>query len=1432
MAISRFFTLAKTACFRLPVCALRGALVLCALGNLEASADPPPVDPGSVFVASAEGVSVFDRDGAMTFGHFVTSLTDGKPGPLEWDDMVYDGWRLPSGNYLCSSHRYVRELDPSGNTLWEFRLAAPSELKTCVPLPNGDVMTVDATRMELVQITDQGKREVKRIPVPTTSTAKEHDRYNLLRRTPAGTFLLALRTEKAFIEVDETGKELWRHPVPELPVVAERLANGNTLMSWKSGLIEAAPDHTVVWELNAADITEFPVNITGGFHRFENGNTLIANSDWHYKEPGQNRVQLFEVTAEKKVVWTLGTDAFEGKKPGSLEPTTGMVEQRIIGIQWLPEEKKLSADNGEFFAANIQPILEANCFECHSHDKKIKGGLALDSRSGILKGGEGGPILVPGKPEESRLITAIRHTDKDLQMPPKSKLSDEEIAVLTAWIAQGAPDPREEASPTQVAEKKEWDEIYKERLGWWSLQPVADPPVPAVQDATWPRNDVDRFLLAAMDSKGVRPVAEADRRTLARRLSFALTGLPPKPEEVEHFAADESPEAYDTLVQTFLDSPHFGEHWARHWMDVVHYADTHGYEWDTPAKNAWMYRDYLVRAFNADVPYNRLILEQIAGDLIEPRVDQGTGLNESIIGTSALRLGERRHGDNADAEGVTQEAVANIIDTLGKGFLGTTVACAQCHDHKLDAVAQKDYYSIAGVLMSSRWISRPADASDPNGPVIEELRAVKSELRAALVARWLGARDQVTKRIAETPLEDPPPPVDPKKPAKAKAPEAPKFPESALAIWRNLNTATESDGATMESAWNTLATEFHQIRAVRQSENAKNLELLADFAREELPAGWRADGLGMKYGLVKQDGELTVSSDPNAIVAQLLPAGRWSNVWSERLAGGLRSALFAQSPAPTISVEYGAGRFASGTIIVENAFHSERIKFLKQAPASWLTLATGNFVALAGGNDATPRRAYLEMVTKSLNNYFPPRYGLGGVTDADEVDPRSWFGISRIYEHPEGKAPGDELARYAPLFEGTAPATKDELAGRMSDLLEIAIQRWNNNECSTEDVRLINEALTLKWLPNDPAELPELSAIASRYREVEKRLQPDRVVGSVDDWYEGRDERIGVRGSYTVFGDVVPRGTISFLGGPGARAFGASSGRLELARNIASDSNPLTARVYVNRVWHHLFGAGIVRTVDDFGHLGEAPSNPELLDWLARRFMAEGWSTKQLVKMLVTSAAWRQSSIPNPTAVTVDPENRLLHHMPLRRLEAESIRDAMLAASGRLDSTLYGPPINPFRVAEDKNKRLHAGPLDGNGRRSLYQKMTLMDPPKFLATFNQPIPKVTTGRRDTTNVPNQALTLLNDPFVVAMAEQWSQAVLKDGAHSPEVRVQAMFEKAFGRPPQAEETARFVAFARESAKLRGVDSAAFLVCEPVWQDVAHAIFNLKEFIYVQ
>jgi Protein of unknown function (DUF1553) len=377
---------------------------------------------------------------------------------------------------------------------------------------------------------------------------------------------------------------------------------------------------------------------------------------------------------------------------------------------------------------------------------------------------------------------------------------------------------------------------------------------------------------------------------------------------------------------------------------------------------------------------------------------------------------------------------------------------------------------------------------------------------------------------------------------------------------------------------------------------------------------------------------------------------------------------------------------------------------------------------------------------------------------------------------------------------------------------------------------LLNDGLQLKLLPNELSASDEVTKLVAHYRQLEQQLQPDSTVGSAAEWSEGEDAAIGIRGSYTDFGDRVQRGHIRFLHQESTDGGISSSRRLEWAHSVASADNPLTARVYVNRVWHYLFGAGLVRTPDDFGHLGEAPSHPELLDYLAQRFVREGWSTKKLIRLLVTSATWRQRSIPNEQAIERDPENRLWHHLPMRRLEAEAIRDNLLAVSGRLEETLFGPPVEPHRSAIDAQKRLFKGPLDGEGRRSIYLEMTLMEMPRFLALFNQPIPKQTVGRRDVTNVPDQALALLNDPFVIDMAKRWSQSLVTDGAPSVEERAEKMLEAAFSRAVNANEVEGLVRFLRHSAELRG--SRQDLMSDwAAWQDAAHAVFNLKEFIYV-
>lgn len=1065
-------------------------------------------------------------------------------------------------------------------------------------------------------------------------------------------------------------------------------------------------------------------------------------------------------------------------------------------------------DGVEFFEKKVRPVLATHCYQCHSAKaQKTKGNLALDSTAGLLKGGDRGPAIVPGKPDESPLIKAIRHVDASLRMPKDgAKLDSAVIDDLVQWVAAGAPLPRDPLKSANAT----WEELYQERLRWWSLQPVRKTLPPIVKNAGWCRTDIDRFILKGLESQGLTPAIEAEPRTLARRLSFALTGLPPKPDEVEKFEKESAAKpqaALEALVDRLLASPHFGERWARHWMDVVHYADTHGYEWDHPAKNAWLYRDYLIRAFNSDVSYKQLVFEHIAGDLLkEPRLDRDSNVNESILGTASLRMGERRHGDSAEFEGIHQEAIDNVIDTVSKAFLATTVACSRCHDHKLDAIAQKDYYALYGVFMSSRWVCRTAATE----PIIDRitrdwLQKDKESIRQLIATQWVAEMAALPKnnKWNSFGMDGPP--------------------EHILYPWDRLVAAAKK-GEKIEETWKKLTADYEKLQRDRKAANAKNTRLLADFTTGHHPDGWHAEGFGLNTGLIGKGDFVVADSGPEAI-RQILPAGIYSHRFSARLNAALRSPLISPDVA-TLSFQITAGGLASSHVVVDNAmFPESRYRFLEYPNLGWLTVSTVPEEIRKG------RRVYVELNTKGFNNYYPPRTGLvARYKPEQQDDSRSWFGVTKVYAGPP---PQDELGRFVNLLlKGDAPTTLEEASLRMSQRFTGAIRRWSDGDTNDDDAQILAGLLQAKFLTNYMDATPQLAAAIRKYRETEARLKPEHTIGGIADFEEARDDRIALRGSYTDFGESVPRGNLRMLEKLGRPVPKSQSGRLELAESIVNPDNPLTTRVFVNRVWHYLFGVGLVTTVDDFGHLGEKPSNLELLDHLAARFVEEGWSVKKLIREMVLSSTWRQSGSPDSKAVLKDPENRLWHHYPLRRLEAEAIRDSMLAASGRLDAKLYGPPIDPHRRSEDKDKRLFSGPLDGDGRRSIYTKMTLMEPPKFLALFNQPIPKITVGRRDVTNVPDQALALLNDPFVICQAEFWARKLIADKAANPDERIGNMFLAGLGRSPDEEELKRFRTLADRSAELRMVVPAELMKNQAVWQDLAHAMFNLKEFIYVR
>ena len=1023
----------------------------------------------------------------------------------------------------------------------------------------------------------------------------------------------------------------------------------------------------------------------------------------------------------------------------------------------------------DIFVSKVEPLLKQRCFECHSHEKKIKGGLALDSKSGWEKGGESGPSIVPGKPEASLLMQALSHAEKDVKMPPKKMLPASEIAAFAEWIRLGAPDPRvsEVKNSQDLAAGDSWDAEFHKRLDWWSLKPMRKVEPPKVDDVAWSKEPVDRFVRAALSAAKLQPAPPAEPGVVRRRLAFVLTGLPPS-----SAAASLSDEAY---VDMLLKSPRFGEHFARHWMDVVRYTDTYGYEWDNPAKGAYEYRDYLIRAFNDDISFAQFLREQIAGDLLpRPRINTDSQTNESLIGPMFYHLGEHRHGSSLMFNGIHQEMVNNKIDAFSKAFLATTVACARCHDHKLEAVSQHDYYALAAVFTTPRWTSRVIDAPGKNDAAIAKLKDLRAAIRAEMAVAW-------------------------KKP----------FEAAFLKQWAETHSAAlKGVGAPLATPdqFTQKAAEWRKARVAAQNANAI-FKPLANAAKAQLPNGWVTEGDGMKHGFAEA-GTPLIALVGDAVIARLLPRGWHTHALSSKLPGALRMPPEHLIPGRFVSLELAGGEFGGQLVIDDHAFQNETIAFYTNTIPAWRTFADAE---LKNG----VQQVTVEFATSSLNPNFPPRTGLAkGLKNNDfGYDKRSWLSVCGIVSHDKAGTPQDEQNAFAGLYDA---AGSPDSWQRIAAWFNSAVARWCDGKTQPGDQPVLDWLLTSGLLPNKAEPGSRLATLVAEYRSVEAGIEFPRTVNSMDQRETAQASYpLNVRGNVDVPGTLVQPGFLKMLD-PRARV----SDRLALAESLLDPEHPLTARVYVNRVWQWLFGTGLVATPDDFGRLGDKPSHPELLDWLAREFIREGWSTKKLVRRLVLSQAFCQSGLVVDAARERDPENRLLNHYPTRRLEAEAIRDSLLAISGRLDTQLFGHPVLPFRSVEDGAKRLFSGPLDGHGRRSIYLQMSIMDPPKFLVGFNLPDLKLPAGRRDVTNVPSQALIMLNDSFVNEMAKCWAAGLLKSQGVNREDRVRQMFGQALARAPDAAELKRWI----DALQDFGGDTP------DAWERLAHALFNTKEFLY--
>ena len=1016
--------------------------------------------------------------------------------------------------------------------------------------------------------------------------------------------------------------------------------------------------------------------------------------------------------------------------------------------------------DAEFFESRVRPVLARSCYSCHGAEKQLNG-LRVDSREALLQGGKRGAALVPGSPPESLLVRAIRH-EAGLAMPMGSKLKADEIAAIEEWIRRGAAWP---AAPAKTAVADWYDRAAKTH---WSFQPVKNPTPPAVRDTAWPRNEIDRFILAALEAKGLAPAPPADRQTLARRANLVLTGLP---------SVDASGD-----IDRLLASPHFGEHWARHWMDVMRYGETRGYEWNYEITGAWRYRDYLIRAFNSDVPFDQFVREHIAGDLLEkPRP------GESIAGTTFFRLGEAGHDDCIKFREIALDVVDNQIDTLGKAFQGLTLACARCHDHKLDPIPTADYYGLSGILNSSRALTHTIDTPQVFAGVKAGLQATKDAIRAELARVWTSRMDML-----------------PMPAAKKAAFDDPVFP------WLAMRTGGSK---TFSEIWSDLVARYKEEAAARERFNRGNFTPYAGFER------WYTGGLGLAAA---KSGDFAPATEGSRILTAVLPAGLHTNLYTDRWNGALRSPLLPKTHK-YISLRLMGGRLASRRTVLDNCAIGEGYRTLENESPKWLRQDT-----IAG--EKLP--AFVEVITKSDNPRIPDRPGMLKESAEELASPRSYFGAMQAVLHDTPETPREELSHLSRLFEGAPPASLDELAARYRAIARQAVAAWSTGAATDDDVRWLDSLLRAGLLENDIAASPKLRELAAAYREREATLPEPRVVDGLGDAGPGVDSRVLITGDPHAPGAAAPRRMLSRIGHATAPFNPTGSGRLELAEQIANPANPLTARVMVNRVWHHLFGRGLVATTDNFGREGERPSNPDLLDYLATRFMNEGWSVKKLVRLIATSRTFQQSGVASPQAGEIDPRNTLLHHFPARRMPAESVRDAILQVSGRLDPALFGPSIAPPRTDPQDYRRLFNGPLDGKGRRSVYTQITRMEGSRFLEIFDYPNPMAARGARDRTNVPAQALALLNDPFVLDQARVWGERLAHDSSPDAASRIDAMFIAALGRPAAPSERERFTGLAAELARLQSVLKEDMLASAAVWRDVAHAIFNLKEFVYIR
>jgi mono/diheme cytochrome c family protein len=944
-------------------------------------------------------------------------------------------------------------------------------------------------------------------------------------------------------------------------------------------------------------------------------------------------------------------------------------------------------------ARQVEAILVRQCISCHGPEKK-KGGLDLSRRTTALAGGESGEAIVPGEPDGSLLVEKVAEGE----MPPKEPLTREQAAAVRAWVAAGAPYASEPLSPPRAA------------ADWWSFRPIAPvaPPEITGLDAAWIRTPIDAFILAGLKARGLRPSPPASRATLIRRVTFDLTGLPPIPEAVDAFVVDCDPMAYDKLVDRLLASPHYGERWGRHWLDVVRFGESEGYETNLPRPSAWPYRDYVIRAFNRDTSFSRFVFEQLAADTLGMPANSADARARASVdvdwltqaATGFIVGGTHDIVGNQTTEGMLQQRADDLDDMItatGTTFLGLTIQCARCHDHKFDPIAQKDYYGLQAIFVGVMHGERELAVPDADNR-LRESAAISAEL--ARIEATLDRFEPLARPGCDQAAR---PMVNPRR-------NVERFPPTKSRMIRMTILATND----------------------RTEPCIDEIEVYTASSQDQSSAPPR------NVALAGAGGKASASSEyPGSEIHKIahLNDGRLGNSrsWISRVPGKGQLTIAWNEPETIDRVVWGRDRQEvyrdrlATEYYIESALEAGRWQIV----ASSLDRATEN--PSAAGRPAAPAGAKSPDAVQTVNDLGPDARATTRGTDAAreraELSARQAKLRERLTEL------GPTIKVYAGMFSQPGPT---HLLARGDPTKQGALVRPSS-------IATIKPALDLD--PN----LPE----AQR--------------------------------------------------------------RAALARWIGDPANPLPARVMVNRVWHYHFGRGIVATTSDFGFNGSPPSHPQLLDWLSATYIAAGCRLKPIHRLIVTSAAYRQSSLIDRAARDIDRDNRLVGRMNSRRLEAESIRDAILAVSGRLDTRMGGPGYNIWEkntnyVAVYK-PRVELGP--DTFRRMVYQFKPRSQADPTFGAFDCPEAALVAPRRNVSTTALQALNLLNSRFVVQQAVYFAERLTDEAGPDPARQAERGFQLAFGRAPSDSERTAAVAL------IRSHGTGAF----------CRALYNANEFVYV-